>query len=65
MFFSRGNDAFVTHRVEDIVDNKYVTKGDANKDIDVGFILENDILGIVEFKISYIGYPTLWIRDVF
>jgi len=63
------DDSKIIHRVVKVscINNqmRYYTKGDANKDIDVGFILENDILGIVEFKISYIGYPTLWIRDVF
>ena len=62
-------DIYVIHRLVGIenIDNedRYYTKGDANENLDVGFILDNDILGIVDFKISYIGYPTLWIRDVF
>ena len=24
-----------------------------------------DIVGIVDFKIPYIGYPTLWLRSLF
>ena len=63
------DDSKIIHRVVKIscINNqmRYYTKGDANENIDVGFILDNNILGIVDFKISYIGYPTLWIRDVF
>ena len=42
----------------------YYTKGDANLDIDKGFIYKKDIIGIVDFKIKYIGYPSLWFRKM-
>lgn len=45
--------------------NHYYTKGDANEDPDVGFITENEIVGIVQFKFAYLGYPTIWVRDMF
>lgn len=55
--FSRGNDAFVTHRVEDIIDNKYVTKGDANDSVDAESVSYSFIKGkAIEFSIPYIGY---------
>jgi len=44
---------------------RYYTKGDANKDIDDGYILKKDIMGKVKLRIPYIGYPTIWIRDIF
>ena len=63
------DDRKVVHRVIKVknINNqtRYFTKGDANENIDVGFISDADILGILDLKISYIGYPTLWIRDVF
>ena len=43
----------------------YYTKGDANKSNDEGYITKNSIIGLVRYKIKYIGKPTLWFRDLF
>lgn len=43
----------------------YYTKGDANQKEDENYRLKKDIVGIVKFKIKYIGFPSLWIRDIF
>ena len=63
------NDFLVVHRVEEIeyVDGilRYYTKGDANEKRDEGFITNADIVGSTDFKIPYVGYPTLWLRDLF
>ena len=57
------------HRVVKVTNSdgemRYYTKGDANKIIDDGYRNKGDILGIVDFKIKYIGRPTLWIRSLF
>ena len=59
----------IVHRVVDkqtingIV--RYYTKGDANEDMDAGYILDEEIVGLVNHKIPYIGYPTLWMRSLF
>lgn len=57
------------HRVIDIkeVNGKvmYFTKGDANASMDDGYRVEKDIVGLSKFKIIYIGYPSLWMRDIF
>lgn len=59
----------IIHRVVKIerVDNvnRYYTKGDANDYIDSGYILEEQIIGVAHFKIPYIGYPTLWLKEIF
>ena len=59
----------VIHRVVDIQiingQTRYFTKGDANAAEDVGFIFDSDIIGLVNFKIPYVGYPTLWLRSLF
>lgn len=59
----------VVHRIVDkkIVNDeyRYYTKGDANKKIDDGYIIKSDIVGISKFKISRIGYPSIWFRDIF
>lgn len=44
---------------------RYYTKGDANKMMDSGYILSKDITGCVNFKIKYIGYPTIWVNEIF
>jgi signal peptidase len=45
--------------------NRYFTKGDANENRDSDFIYDSDIIGLVTFKIPYLGYPTLWLRSLF
>jgi len=59
----------VVHRVIDVRlvngEYRYYTKGDYNQEADDGHIEENQIIGITKFKIKYIGYPTLWLRDIF
>lgn len=41
------------------------TKGDANAMKDSGYLTKKDVYGVVKFKIKYIGYPTLWVRNLF
>lgn len=66
--FKSGGTTYI-HRVVDIesIDGeiRYYTKGDANEGIDAGFVTNGDIIGIVTHKIKYIGYPTIWIRELF
>ena len=59
----------LVHRVINIknVNNeiRYYTKGDANPVMDNGYVVKSDIVGMTSFRIMYIGYPTLWVRDLF
>ena len=59
----------VVHRVVDIkIINgiaRYYTKGDANEDNDMGYITNAEIVGLVNYKIPVVGYPTLWLRSLF
>ncbi len=63
------NDSIIIHRVADIeIINggaRYYTKGDVNDDNDDGFITDSDIVGLVNLKLPYFGYPTLWMRNLF
>lgn len=63
------NNMSIVHRVIDVkqVDGeyRYYTKGDANQQADSGYITNKDIIGISKFRIMYIGYPTIWLRDIF
>ena len=40
------------------------TKGDANNDIDSYKISDDMIYGVVNVKIPYIGYPTVWLNNL-
>ena len=58
----------IVHRVVKIEkiggEVRYTTKGDANEVEDDGYITDADIVGLTDVKISYIGYPTLWLREL-
>lgn len=62
------DDNRVVHRVANIVvvgnEARYFTKGDANEDLDAGYRTEKDIVGLTDIKVSYVGYPTIWLREL-
>ena len=63
------NNIKTVHRIEDVKKNNgsiyYITKGYANKNNDFGYRTKDDIEGVVNIKIKYIGKPTLWFRSLF
>lgn len=63
------NGVYITHRITKIemVDGTrvYQTKGDNNEKEDAFKVENDDIVGITKTKIKYIGFPTLWIQDLF
>lgn len=58
----------IVHRLIRIVNTGdeliYYTKGDANSDEDDYLIKKENIIGMVRFKIPYIGYPTVWFSEI-
>lgn len=62
------NNNNIIHRVVKIEhigdETRYYTKGDANEDEDFGYRTEADIVGLTDLKLAYVGYPTLWIREL-
>ena len=56
----------VTHRVVRIDSEKQhiYTKGDANEDLDTDYRVKEDLFGVTDIKIAYLGYPTLWLREL-
>ena len=64
----RYNKIIVVHRlVKKITVNNepiFYTKGDANNDIDNYKITSDMIIGVVNMKIPYIGYPTVWLNEL-
>ena len=63
------NGRAIVHRAVDIQvingQTRYYTKGDANEDMDTGFIYDSSIIGIVNTKLPFLGYPTIWLRSLF
>ena len=63
------NQSLIIHRVDEIQiingRKRYYTKGDANDGRDADFRYDSDIVGIVNNKIPYIGFPTLLMRGLF
>lgn len=63
------NDIQTIHRVVDIQkvngEYRYYTKGDANKRNDEEYRTNADIYALVKLRVKYIGYPTLWVRELF
>lgn len=60
-------DTVYTHRIIDIVDEnnsfEITTKGDRKgQAVDSWVVKKENIIGVVKFKISYIGYPTVWLN---
>lgn len=59
----------LVHRVVKIMDVngevRYYTKGDANDEMDAGYIVKEDIIGVTKFRVMAIGYPTIWFRQLF
>ena len=57
------------HRIQEIqiLNNEKIiyTKGDANSKNDDGYRTKEDIIGVVKFKIPNIGWPTIWINEMF
>ena len=63
------NKNMIVHRVVDIQNingvTRYYTKGDANNDMDAGYITDAEIFGLTDLKVAYIGVPTVWLREMF
>ena len=66
--FERGR-SMIIHRVVDIEiingTTRYYTKGDANDALDAGYVTKGDIVGLVIYKLPFMGHPTLWMRELF
>ena len=61
------DDKTVVHRIIEIVDTGsekvYYTKGDANESPDGYPILYKDMVGVVKFRIKYIGIPSVFLGE--
>lgn len=61
------NQSVVIHRIINIEDEKgsliFTTQGDNNNAPDIKKVEQNQIIGIVKFKIPYVGYPSVWFSE--
>ena len=59
----------VAHRVVNVIQEngsvKYQTKGDNNNAPDMDLVDPSQIQGVYVFHIKYIGYPSVWLNDLF
>ena len=66
--FKKGK-VLVSHRVINTkeISSKtyYITKGDANKSQDANPVSQDEVLGVIRRVVKYIGYPTVWINELF
>ena len=66
--FKSGKSNFI-HRVVDVTHTdgelRIYTKGDANDSNDDGYVTTEDMIGIVKLTLKNIGYPTIWMRELF
>jgi len=68
IIYYKHDNKYITHRVVDIKleDNlyKFYTKGDNNASIDDWEVRESDLIGIVKFKIKFLGWPSVWFYEL-
>lgn len=60
----------IIHRVVRINENEedgriFITKGDNNNAPDVKPVSESQIRGVVKYSIPKVGYPSVWLNDIF
>lgn len=54
--FGLKDNTFVTHRVYEVHDDYFITKGDANKTPDARYVYHQEYKGKIIFSLPYVGY---------
>ena len=68
IIFEKNSTVYVHRIIEKYGDDNgimFITKGDANRTKDMWVVYEKDIKGIYDFRIKYIGYPSVWLSGLF
>jgi signal peptidase len=52
----------ITHRIINITDQGFITKGDANEDTDQWIVKKENVIGKVIFTVPFIGYLGYFVR---
>jgi signal peptidase len=56
------NQPWVTHRITNITNEGFITKGDANDDMDHWTVERENVIGKATFTIPYLGYISQFVR---
>ncbi len=62
VFQEDGN--IITHRVVEVRQGVYITKGDNNNTKDTNKKTKNDIIGLVKLRIPLLGYPSVFVSEL-
>lgn len=57
------NGQTVTHRIVEVTEGGYITKGDANSEKDTGIVVPQKMLGKVILCVPDLGFAVLWIQQ--
>lgn len=60
----KAGDSVITHRVVEVTDEGYVTKGDANDSKDPGVVKQKQVFGTCAFSIPKAGYAVMFLRSL-
>ena len=65
----RYDSKIIAHRIYEVIDKgtekMFRTKGDANDQKDNTLIREDAIIGVLRYRIKYIGLPSIWVKELF
>ena len=65
----RYNNKVIAHRIykvyNDETEIRFRTKGDANEKYDDPIINKDQVVGILRYRIKYIGLPSVWVEETF
>lgn len=68
IIFNNENNTKIVHRVIGVKnvngEKRYTTKGDVNDQPDEGYITNSNIVGICNARLPYIGFPSIWMREI-
>jgi signal peptidase len=60
--FRFGDSMLVTHRIVNVTAEGFLTKGDANEELDVGVVRKENVVGVVVFVIPWVGHLGAFVR---
>lgn len=60
----KAGDSVITHRVVEVTNEGYVTKGDANDSRDPGVVKQTQVFGTYVFNIPKAGYAVMFFRSL-
>lgn len=60
----KAGDSVITHRVIEVTDEGYVTKGDENDSKDPGLVKPKQVFGTCVFSIPKAGYAVMFLRSL-